>query len=99
MLGTAIFWAVSATYLVAVLGPRVYCLVAGRRCPQCESGRLRFGGLADNPWRRLRSWWRCESCRAEGREIGWGRLERGAGVPPSAAKRARTTEVEPELAA
>jgi hypothetical protein len=75
MVGTVVFWLVLGVYVAGVLGPRVFWVVAGRRCPRCESGRLWFAGLADNPWRRLRSWWRCETCHAEIRETAWGRWE------------------------
>lgn len=75
MVGTVVFWVVVGVYVAGVLGPRLFWVMAGRRCPHCESGRLWFAGLADNPWRRLRSWWRCESCHAEIRETAWGRWE------------------------
>jgi hypothetical protein len=67
-------WLLLAAYVAGVVGPRVLSVVAGRRCPHCESGRLSFQGLAENPWRRLRSWWRCGQCCAEVWESGWGRL-------------------------
>ena len=92
-------WLLVAAYAAGVVGPRVFWVVAGRRCPRCESGRLWFGGLAENPWRRLRSWWLCEDCHAKVREIGWGRLERGDVAAHLATNGANSAEIEADLAA
>ena len=89
-------WLLLAVYVAGVVGPRVFWVAAGRRCPECPSGRLWFAGLAENPWRRLRSCWRCETCQAEVREVSWGRLEATANL---AANAGNPAEVEADLAA
>jgi hypothetical protein len=71
-----------AVYLAGVVVPRAFCVLAGRRCPHCAAGRLWFGGLADNPWRSLRSWWHCETCRATLCEASWGRLQPDSNLMP-----------------
>lgn len=82
MLSVAGWSLLLAVYLAGVVVPRAFWVLAGRRCPRCESGRMHFGGLAENPWRRLRSWWCCESCRATLCEASWGRLQPDYQVHP-----------------
>lgn len=99
MLIYAGLWLLLAVYLAGVVGPRVFWVVAGRRCPRCDGGRLSFGGLVENPWRRLRSWWRCGQCCVELREAAWGRLEmRGVRANLSEIS-AKVGEIEADLAA
>lgn len=99
MVAVVSFWLVVAGYLGGVLAPRMYWVMAGRRCPCCEGGRLTFQGLIENPWRRLRSWWRCGQCRAELREAGWGRLEATPLAANLAENPGKVAEIEADLAA
>jgi hypothetical protein len=75
MLLSAALWLLFIAYLAGVVVPRLYWVLAGRRCTHCEQGRLSFRGLAANPWLRLRSWWRCQECSVDLHEGRWGQLE------------------------
>jgi hypothetical protein len=99
MLIYAGLWLFAAAYAAGVVGPRVFWVLAGRRCPQCVRGRLSFQGLVENPWRRLRSWWRCDQCCVELREAAWGRLEPRGVTANLAESSGKVAEIEAELAA
>lgn len=62
-------------HIAFIVTPRLYWLLAGRRCPHCAQGRVTFQGLLGNPWRRLQSWWRCEKCAMSLQESRFGLVE------------------------
>jgi hypothetical protein len=74
MLASAGLWFLVIAYVGGILAPRLYWLLAGKPCPHCQSGRVSFQGLVENPWRRLRSWWQCDQCHVRLHESRWGRL-------------------------
>jgi hypothetical protein len=84
-LGRSVMWCSPMSWIESVLivsfgmvllGPRLFHLIAGYRCPECRQARIRYVGVLHETHSGMRRWLACPRCGGRFVQRGWGKIER-----------------------